>query len=168
MALFADFLRRIKNQRVEAPRKIELPLEPASSDEIKEEKNAFATKNIVGSLILVFVEHFRNMIDFRVEKIREGDPDYIEFCNDPKIPLLNYVDKIVKYNQLEWTALPGSIVLLEKMKRKRSDAKISVNNMHRLITVALLIASKFLEDTPAANEDFARSSGFDLVCFDFL
>ena len=119
-------------------------------------------------MVLAFVDSFRKMVDFSIEKIREDDPDYKEFCNDPKIPLLNYVDKIIKHTQIEWTALPGCIVLLKKMKNKSSDAKISINNMHRLLVVSLLLSDKFLEDVPARNEDFALGSGFDLVPFYFF
>lgn len=133
----------------------------------EEDKVSKANKNTIGSMTLAFVDNFRKMVDFSIEKIKEDDPDYKEFCNDPKMPLLNYVDKIIKHTQIEWTALPGCIVLLKKMKNISRDANISINNMHRLLVVSLLLSDKFLEDMPARNEDFALGSGFDLVFFFF-
>ena len=173
MSFFADFFREMKKQRVQAPKKIAFHMESSSDYSSKkkitkeEVKVSKANKNTIGSMTLAFVDNFRKMVDFSIAKIKEDDPDYEEFCNDPKIPLLNYVDKIIKHTQIEWTALPGCIVLLKKMKHKSNDAKISINNMHRLLVVALLLSDKFLEDTPARNEDFAIGSGFDTVFFFF-
>lgn len=172
MSLLANFFNQMKKQRIEAPRKIEFHMELSSSFEKKrkreENKVSSANKNTIGSMTLAFVDNFRKMVDFSIEKIKEDDPDYEEFCNDPKIPLLNYIDKIIKYTQIEWTALPGCIVLLEKMKKKSDGGSISINNMHRLLVVALLLSDKFLEDVPARNEDFAKGSGFDIVFFLFF
>lgn len=125
-----------------------------------------------------FVDSFRKFVDFSVPPLAEGDRDYEEFADDPKMPLLAAVSKIYKTAKFELMTFPAAIVLLrrvfgderEKGRQISSSSssysspverrKISVNNMHRILTVSLVIAEKFVEDVPAYISDIADSIGF--------
>ena len=108
-----------------------------------------------------FIDSFRSMVDFNIPVLTEGDPDYEEFSNDPKIPLFAAVSNLVHQTQFEMISYAGAIVLLRKMfngfDKKRH---ISINNMHRLLTVSIMLANKYIEDIPASNYNYAVASGF--------
>ncbi|OHT08645.1 hypothetical protein TRFO_22725 [Tritrichomonas foetus] len=170
MSFFAEFFSQLRNQRIEAPRKIEFYREfSSSSGDTEEEDYEISVESAtIDSLAALYVKNIKNMVDPKARVLKEGDPDYQEFGNDPKTPLLNYVDKIVKVTIMEWAALPGSIVLLNRILKKQKDAKINIINMHRLVVASLLLANKFLEDVPASNVDYSVASGFKLVLLGFL
>ena len=131
--------------------------------EMKLEIPRFGTigRNGRAKLKQMFIDSFRTMVDFSIPPLNEDDPDYAEFSNDPKIPLLAAVSKIVHQTQIESIAYPGAIILLRRIfGEKGENRKISINNMHRLVTISLMVANKFVEDTPASNYDFALGSGF--------
>ena len=166
--MFADFIRSFRNKRIEVPRKIQFFQEITPSPECKKcENRVIASSSDIDDMTLHFVDDFRKMVDLSIRQLEKDDPDFDEFGKDPKTPLLNYIDNIIKHTQIEWTTLPGSIALLNRLLKMNKNAKISINNMHRLMVAALVISDKFLEDVPASIEDFARGSGFELVLFLF-
>ena len=155
MAEFASFFHQILNKRVEAPDKMLFILEELPKQKLRE-----ASQNSIQEMIPFFVDNIREYIDFKIKPLSPSNPDYQEFLNDPKTPLLNYVQKITQETQCEWAALPGAIVLLERLRSKLVKCKISVNNMHRLLLISLCIADKFFEDLPVSNSSFASAGGF--------
>ena len=106
------------------------------------------------------VDDYRKHIDFKIPPLAPGTNDYQEFKDDPKIPLTSMVRNICKKTECHWMTLPGAILLIERGILFCQSCKISVNNMHRILVVAMIVSAKFLEDTPAANIDYARAAGF--------
>ena len=128
---------------------VKLPL-----DSIKKEGG-----NSIEAIRFSFVESFRQMIRFDVEALKPGDDDYIEFGNDTKVPLISAAKLIEYETELEWAAYPIAIILIRRLM-KTNDYCININNMHRLMLVSLLIASKIIEDCPSSNRCFSKSIGF--------
>ncbi|EAX88466.1 hypothetical protein TVAG_152870 [Trichomonas vaginalis G3] len=134
--------------------------------ELKSKSSPKIQTNVMEKLKTCFIDSFRDLIDYSIPYLESTDPDYQEFSSDPKIPLYAAVSKIVKSTQFEWATYPGAIVLIRRITNGH-DKKISVNNMQRLMLISLLLADKFIEDSPASNYDFAHALGYSSVLFIF-
>jgi hypothetical protein len=133
------------------------------SDDLDDKSSQSASRDTISAMTLYFVDSFRKFVNFDIPALDESHQDYHEFGHDPKIPLLNFVERIIQTTNCGFSALPGAIVLLKRLLSSHPELVISINNMHRLLLVALLTASKFLEDVPAANQLFATGSRFSIA-----
>lgn len=158
---FQETFQRAVQNRVNAPKKINF-IKKEKKTKVKEKE--FDRKNL-NFLLIYFVDNFRKMVNFEVRQLEKTDKNYYIFEKDPKIPLLEYVKKIIKQTQCEWVSLPGAIILIKRLKIKHPELVISINNMHRILLIAIMIADKFLEDTPADNESFSLGSNISLVFY---
>lgn len=157
---FATFFHKLQRKRVEAPESKLFNFE--NSSKLLPKRKTF---EIINDLIPFFVEEVKNYIDFTVKPLSKTSPDYEEFKNDPKAPLLNYFTHIIKDIECEWSAIPGAIVLLERLNHITHGTKLSINNMHRVILIAICTADKFFNDSPVANTIIADAGGFNSRLF---
>jgi hypothetical protein len=146
------------SRRVEAPE--QTPASFLEDDELTDKSGRIACPAASREILFYFVDSFRKFVNFDVPALTKHDDDYNEFGKDPKVPLLNFAEEIVTKTQCEFLVLPASIVLLTRMMKLYPSLVISLNNMHRIMIVMLMLASKFIEDIPAANQIFASSSHF--------
>ena len=109
-------------------------------------------------LMLYYVESFRRFINFDIPSLTPDDSDYNEFVHDPKVPLLKFVKTIMKHTCCPFPVLAGSIVLLKKLLSIHSNLVVSINNMHRIMTITILLSDKFLEDMSAGNNAFSNAT----------
>ena len=158
MNSFQEVFQRAISNRVKAPKNVNFIKKKETS------KNTIVIdSDNLNSLLIYFVDDFRKMVNFGVRQLEKTDKNYYIFENDPKVPLLEFVKKIIKHTQCEWVSLPGAIILINRLRSKHPELIISINNMHRILLIAIMIADKFLEDTPAANESFSIGSNISLV-----
>ena len=124
-----------------------------------------ACKENKKDILLAFIDSFRKMVDFSIPTLKQTDYDYEEYKNEPKITLLSFSENIEIFTKFCWTSFPASVVRLRRLIKYNTGGKISVNNMHRLMLVSLMLADKFIEDIPPCNETFANSALFscDLI-----
>jgi hypothetical protein len=146
------------SHRIEAPKQI--PCSDLEDDELGDKSARIACPSSAGAILLHFVDSFRKFVNFDIPALTKSDPDYDEFGRDPKVPLLNFVEEIVTKTQCEFLVLPAAIVLLKRMIGLYPNLVISINNMHRIMTVMMMLAGKFIEDVPAGNQIFATCTHF--------
>lgn len=108
-----------------------------------------------------FAKEFRRLVDFSVPLIDVSSPFYPEYKSDPKIPLRKFVQRIMSNYTFSVYIIPCSFIYIRRLQEADSSKKITINNMHRICAVAMLIAIKFVSDTAWSNEDFCRITGFD-------
>lgn len=105
----------------------------------------------------------------------------------PKINLQDYLERLTS-NLDKWRgegrcgvrALIMSLVYVERIYRLYPMARLSSNNVHKLLLVSMLAATKFTEDRRLSHQFWAKVGGVDteelnklelefckLMCFDF-
>jgi hypothetical protein len=120
------------------------------------------TKTPHRPLILQFLSAFKCFVSFDIPPMSDADEDYQEFGSDPKTPMLRFIESVLRETDADVLCLAGSIVLLRRMKRRNPDVAISINNMHRIALVSMLLAAKFIEDIPPSNQLFAFGADFSV------
>lgn len=163
---FDQLVRQAQRLRVAAPSKstrYENPFKPADSQTGTKKKRKVPNSSCIDDLILCFIDNIRKHIDFNAPLLKPSDPDYDVFKDDPKMPLVQYVTMIVKKCDLVWSCIPAAMVLLRRMFMIKEGLMLTVNNMHRLVAVSLLMADKFIEDNPISNNEFGNISIFPTV-----
>ena len=103
-----------------------------------------------------FIESFKRFVDFNAQPLNPDDLDFAEFANDPRVPLLKFVKQIMKATGCPFSVLAGAIVLLRRLLQMHKNLVVSIDNMHRIMLITILIADKFLEDIPCGNDVFAE------------
>ena len=102
-----------------------------------------------------FIENFKKFVNFNVRPLRPDDLDFKEFASDPRVPLLKFVKHIMKVTGCPFPVLAGAIVLLKRLLSMHKNLVVSIDNMHRIMMMTILVADKFLEDIPCGNDVFA-------------
>lgn len=105
----------------------------------------------------------QDVIDFTVGMINlwltpaapltPGHPSYAEFSNDPKTELPTYITQVLDVSQCPSECLPVALVYLRRILQ-RPRCSITCNNVHRLFAVAIMLASKWLEDQTLCTRDW--------------
>lgn len=77
----------------------------------------------------------------------------------PIIDTKDYIQRLVNYTQCSRSAFIVAVKLMRRVKAYQRLLAPTVFNMHRLLTVALVIATKTLDDRVYSNDHFARVGG---------
>ena len=85
--------------------------------------------------------------------------DTIFFCeNIPKISIEDYLNRIRKYTEIEDSTLVIALIYIDRLLGKK-HIKLSMNNVHKILLTAILLAVKYNEDEVYNNVCFAKIFG---------
>ena len=79
----------------------------------------------------------------------------------PVMSLEDYLKRIVKYANVEISTLICSVMYIDKMCEKNNYI-LCFNNIHRLLLTAVVISSKFNEDSHYNNRYYAKIGGITI------
>lgn len=82
----------------------------------------------------------------------------------PPISLYDYINRLVKYNQMEISTLINAIIYIDTFCEKNKYV-LCMNNVYLLLLSACLISLKFNEDKPINLKTYAQIAGisFEIV-----
>jgi hypothetical protein len=73
-----------------------------------------------------------------------------------KIPIASHIRDLLAITENSHEVMLIAIVLLIRMHIHNADMVLNIYNMHRLVTISLLVATKSIEDTVFSNHEWAR------------
>ncbi len=79
----------------------------------------------------------------------------------PHLELTKYLERIIKYSQLEESTLIMAVIFLDRLMERKGYA-INSHNIHRILFTAITIALKFNEDDNYKNVQYAQIGGISL------
>ena len=82
----------------------------------------------------------------------------------PKLTLEKYINRIIKYAELENMTLLLAFIYIEKLIEKENFI-LGINNIYRLLLGAVVLAIKILEDKKFDNEAYSQIGGLSLSEF---
>mmetsp|Transcript_14070 Transcript_14070/g.48479 ORF Transcript_14070/g.48479 Transcript_14070/m.48479 type:complete len:244 (-) Transcript_14070:40-771(-) len=77
----------------------------------------------------------------------------------PHLSASSYVKRIMKYSDASPCCLVVGAIYLERLKKRDDMVALTVYNFQRLFLVAVMLASKFLDDAYASNRIWAEIGG---------
>ena len=100
------------------------------------------------------------------KKIYEQSKMVFSCHKKPKISILEYINRIIKYTYLEKSSLIVSLIYLDRICLK--DILITDYNIHRLLLISIIMSIKINEDKIYSNEYYAQVGGISLKEFNNL
>lgn len=103
-----------------------------------------------------------------IEAGEEPDEAEIHFrcanpLEPPEISIYAYIKRLVDYAHVSSLALVHGIIYLSWLKKMRPRFHISRLTIHRVLLVAILVATKYCDDVFEGNQLFARIGGLNSV-----
>eukprot|EP00960_Hanusia_phi_P030736 748819-Hanusia_phi.AAC.4 len=80
----------------------------------------------------------------------------------PHLSASSYVRRIMKYSEASPCCLVVGAIYLERLKKRDEMVALTMYNFQRLFLVAVMLASKFLDDTYASNRIWADIGGLTI------
>jgi hypothetical protein len=96
-----------------------------------------------------------------------------DFCGKlgtrPTISIRDYtVNRLLRYMKPSIEILSMALVLIDKLISRTEGLLITSENVHRLLSIAVVISTKFAEDVFYDNEYYAKVAGITLTEFSSL
>lgn len=96
---------------------------------------------------------------FRSSRYPDGSSSVFFSLQRPVIVLRHYVYRLVKYLQVSRSVFIAALIYLDRVHANDSILAITDLNVHRLVTTALGLAIKYLEDESYRNSTVSRIGG---------
>lgn len=125
--------------------------------------------NLTKSLPLVESE-YNKFINVFIEIIMDGVVEIGDFCEKtsfkscrvPSISLGAYISRIIRSKLMSTQSLIVAIMYLKRFIDNTEVGFFNYLTVHRIVLIAILIASKYVDDELYTNKDYARLGGIDL------
>ena len=78
--------------------------------------------------------------------------------NIPEISIEDYLNRIRKYTEIEDSTLIIALIYIDRFLGN-NNIKLSMNNVHKILSTAVLLAIKYNEDEIYNNKNFAKIFG---------
>ena len=85
----------------------------------------------------------------------------------PKISVGDFIYRITYYSKIEDSTLISGLILLDRYCKKQKIL-LTIFNVHRLISISIIVAIKLLEDKYFTNKYYSKICGIDLSLFNQL
>lgn len=115
-------------------------------------KKSLITSAIDSNLTDLISENLRNI------KSRYIKRDIFYVTNLPRISIVDYLNRILKYSEISISSLILAVIYIDKMCEQQRYV-LSQHNIHRLILSSCVISTKFNEDKTFNNSYFAKIGG---------
>ena len=99
-------------------------------------------------------------------KVREQSKMIFSSSSIPKISILEYLNRIVKYTKIEDSTLILSIIYLDSIAQ--NSVYLTEYNIHTILLISIIIAIKMNEDLIFTNDYYAKVAGISLKKFNKL
>ena len=100
------------------------------------------------------------------KKIYEQSKMVFSCHKKPKISILEYINRIIKYTYLEKSSLIVSLIYLDRICQ--NDILITDYNIHRLLLISIIISIKINEDKIFGNNYYAEVGGISIKEFNSI
>lgn len=93
-------------------------------------------------------------------------PEYIMYSNNTissDLTLHQYVARLVNDLQCDQVVYMYALIYIERIKRKHSSLALTSCNVHRVLTAAVLIAAKYVQDCVFKTEHYRKVGGLVTV-----
>ena len=85
----------------------------------------------------------------------------------PKISVGDFIYRITYYSKIEDSTLISGLILLDRYCKKQKII-LTIFNVHRLISISIIVAIKLLEDKYFTNKYYSKICGIDFSLFNQL
>lgn len=96
---------------------------------------------------------------YRSQTYPDGSSSIFFSLRRPDISLHTYISRLVSYLRVSRSVFVVALVYLDRVHRADVALALTHLNVHRLLTTALVVAAKFVEDEPVRSPLFARIGG---------
>lgn len=96
---------------------------------------------------------------YRTEKYPDGSSSVFFSLTKPSIVLSNYLTRFVRYLNVSRSVFIVSLVYLDRVRQDDELLGLGELNIHRLVTTALCVSAKYLEDESHRNSSLSRIGG---------
>ena len=100
-----------------------------------------------------------NVNDNNKDNSNSNKSIFIHKENSFKISILEYINRLIKYSQIEISTVIYSFILVDRIS---SIIEVDDNNIYLILISALVVASKMNEDYVYKNDDYALIGGVSL------
>ena len=100
------------------------------------------------------------------KKIYEQSKMVFSCHKKPKISILEYINRIIKYTYLEKSSLIVSLIYLDRICQ--NDILITDYNIHRLLLISIIMSIKINEDQIFNNNYYAEVGGVSIKEFNSI
>ena len=100
------------------------------------------------------------------KKIYEQSKMVFSCHKKPKISILEYINRIIKYTYLEKSSLIVSLIYLDRICQ--NDILLTDYNIHRLLLISIIISIKINEDKIFGNNYYAQVGGISIKEFNSI
>ena len=121
------------------------------------------TEQLLGLSISLILEELINQnrnLNIYTKKVYDQSKMVFSCHKKPKISLLDYINRIIKYTYLEKSTLIISLIYLDRICQ--NDILLTDYNIHRLLFISIIISIKMNEDRVYANDYYAQVAGVPL------
>ena len=133
-----------------------------SIEKINEQKDTIQIEQISLSIATILEELLiqNSKLSYYKKKIYEQSKMVFSSHKKPKISILDYINRIIKYTYVEKSSLIVSLIYLDRICQ--NDILLTDYNIHRLLFISIIISIKMNEDRVYANDYYAQVAGVPL------
>lgn len=106
---------------------------------------------------------FASTNGYRSSTFPDGSSSLFFSLRRPTIALRPYISRLVRYVRASRAAFVVALMYLDRVHGADSVLALTDLNVHRLVTTALMLAVKFVEDEPLRNSTLARIGGVPTI-----
>lgn len=121
-----------------------------------EDKDVIAIKNI-SEKISNLLNEIVNSNDYKT--LHKND--VFASKKPPKIEILYYIKRIIKYSSIENSTLIISLIYIDRLC-SQSNITLTLCNIHKILFACCLVAIKYNEDTIYDNKYYSQIAGISL------
>mmetsp|Transcript_51387 Transcript_51387/g.126133 ORF Transcript_51387/g.126133 Transcript_51387/m.126133 type:complete len:243 (-) Transcript_51387:42-770(-) len=118
-------------------------------------------------LVTSFAAILRDMCeknDGKVELKNISDSTRMFFSvRKPSVALEIYVKRLIRHSRCSISVFVVALVYIDRLSKRRASLGPTELNVHRLLTTAILVAAKFVEDSHYNNAHYAQAGGVACV-----
>ena len=138
-------------------------------NELKEkekEKSQIESISLSISTILEELLIQNSKLSYYKKKIYEQSKMVFSSNKKPKISILDYINRIIKYTYVEKSSLIVSLIYLDRICQ--NDILITDYNIHRLLLISIIMSIKINEDQIFGNNYYAEVGGVSIKEFNSI
>ena len=139
-----------------------------SIKKINEQKDTIQIEQISLSISTILEELLiqNSKLSYYKKKIYEQSKMVFSSHKKPKISILDYINRIIKYTYVEKSSLIVSLIYLDRICQ--NDILITDYNIHRLLLISIIMSIKINEDQIFNNNYYAEVGGVSIKEFNSI
>ena len=139
-----------------------------SIEKINEQKDTIQIEQISLSISTILEELLiqNSKLSYYKKKIYEQSKMVFSSHKKPKISILDYINRIIKYTYVEKSSLIVSLIYLDRICQ--NDILITDYNIHRLLLISIIMSIKINEDQIFNNNYYAEVGGVSIKEFNSI